>query len=168
MNVDTKIIYRMIQDNDHNKYTTLYYLLEKKQERGELSFSELHKERPLSPKNSKEHQISTYSRNSKKSNSRKSHSRRPSRRSREEYMSSASRDSKGSKDSTLPTIRPQLTVNDITVEVREKITFNTSRVRNTPTNSYPYNKKTYTTTNKDKTSISRMKNRPSSRVGVKM
>ena len=41
MKVDEKLIKKMLEDNEHNKHTTLYYLLAKKKERGDL---ELEKE----------------------------------------------------------------------------------------------------------------------------
>lgn len=41
MKVDEKLIRKMLEDNEHNKHTTLYYLLAKKKERGDL---ELEKE----------------------------------------------------------------------------------------------------------------------------
>ena len=41
MKVEEKLIKKMLEDNEHNKHTTLYYLLAKKKERGDL---ELEKE----------------------------------------------------------------------------------------------------------------------------
>ena len=40
MGVGEDIIKKMIQENDHNKYTTLYYLLLKKYDRGDASILE--------------------------------------------------------------------------------------------------------------------------------
>lgn len=41
MKVEEKLIKKMLEDNEHNKHTTLYYLLSKKKDRGDL---ELEKE----------------------------------------------------------------------------------------------------------------------------
>lgn len=41
MKVEERLIKKMLEDNEHNKHTTLYYLLAKKKERGDL---ELEKE----------------------------------------------------------------------------------------------------------------------------
>lgn len=41
LKADVKLIHQMLRDNEHNKHTTLYYLLAKKKERGDL---ELEKE----------------------------------------------------------------------------------------------------------------------------
>lgn len=41
MKVSQDMINKMIQANDHNKFTTLYYLLLKKLEKGELNIEEI-------------------------------------------------------------------------------------------------------------------------------
>ena len=239
MDVTYDLITRMVQDNDHNKYTTLYYLLLKKNEKGELSFTELknwEKKNSNFVENKKENEEkinkkyfkkkngydnyddrdnkgnnksedesfsgrykkvkgahkkgenslgrSSHSRNSRKSNSkksrsRKSHSRHSRKKSsgrgtRENFSSiskdsRASKDSRGSKESELPTIRPQITVNDITVEVKERITFNTSRARQGQV--YPYSRKNNTTTHKEsknRNSIRKIKKKQSSKGKVSM
>lgn len=40
MNIPSSAVIRMVQSNEHNKYITVYYLLKKKQERGDLDFKE--------------------------------------------------------------------------------------------------------------------------------
>lgn len=44
MEVNTEAISRMISDNEHNKYTMLYYLLKRRFDRGELDVAEACKE----------------------------------------------------------------------------------------------------------------------------
>lgn len=147
----------MVKENDHNKYTTLYYLLMKKVERGDIDLSELRSPSPKSPKNDdkrksigfKNKKLKNIKKNTHRSSSRGSYydptrqrslnSQRKSTRSRSRY----SRNSGGSQSKELPEItQPNITVNDITYEIKEKITINTSK---TPTGNRtnPYAQKLY-------------------------
>lgn len=47
MKVSEEMINKMIQENDHNKYTTLYYLLLRKLEKGELNIEEIKNEQKM-------------------------------------------------------------------------------------------------------------------------
>lgn len=47
MKVSEEMISKMIQENDHNKYTTLYYLLLRKLEKGELNIEEIKNEQKM-------------------------------------------------------------------------------------------------------------------------
>lgn len=144
MNVAYSLIEKMIQENDHNKYTTLYYLLMKKVERGDLTLRNLPipDKKPQKSKrsgrsslqNSKLKKLKNPS--TKRSSSRNSYydsTRQKSVKSQKQKRSSRSRSrySKGSQGDELPEInQPNLTVGDITYEIKEKITINTSK---TPT-----------------------------------
>lgn len=159
MGVAYSLIEKMVKENDHNKYTTLYYLLMKKVERGDLELADLRSPSPKSPKQHtdtqktlekfKKSQIKTIRTNTNRSSGRGSYydsarqrslnSQRKSTRARSRY----SRNSGGSHSKELPEInQPNLTVNDITYEIKEKITINTSK---TPSGNRtnPYAQKLY-------------------------
>lgn len=154
MKVSYSLIEKMIQENDHNKYTTLYYLLMKKVDRGELSLRNLpapdskRRKSKGSSKGSFQNKMLQNLKNSssKRSSSRGSYydsSRQRSVPSQRKASRSRSRYSKGSQGEELPEInQPNLTVGDITYEIKEKITINTSK---TPTGNTtnPYGQRLY-------------------------
>ena len=198
MEVSPKYVHKMIEDNDKNKYTTLYHLLRKRHERGELAPEELiftpeneengsnvvdedqlenqnQYDQEESIQNQAEERVPSrkvkriaeevpklrnYSRN--KSRERSTHSNQSKKksqgskkgyrgnnkryRSSERYgtNSSANR-SRYSREDELPTIKPNVTVNDITVEVKEKITINTTvdGRSHSPSNKTHYTKRNF-------------------------
>lgn len=153
MEVSPKYIYKMIEDNDKNKFTTLYYLLLKKFDRGDLRLEELHEEKledldkERKSKNSSNRQKSQEkgfkvreSMIKRRQNSKPINVRNNSSNNRSRYNSSKRSRNSREDPRELPEIKqPNITVKDITVEVKEKITINTtttnrgdSPIHNTP------------------------------------
>lgn len=139
MEVSPKYIYKMVEDNDKNKYTTLYYLLLKRLDRGELQLEELQSSEEMVEKGNNRKENSRREKSAEKKfmvrdsvikrrqNSKGREIRRNPSKNRSRYSSS-----KRSRDepNELPNLKPNVTVKDITVEVKEKITINTTTFNN--------------------------------------
>lgn len=142
MDVSPKYIYKMVEDNDKNKYTTLYYLLLKRFNRGDLVLEEFkeeeeeleeeggNRESGTTRHQSQDRQFKLRESRVKRRQSSKSRNMRNSRsKNRSRYGSSKRSRYSREESRELPTIKPNVTVKDITVEVKEKITINTTTKR---------------------------------------
>ena len=135
MKEEEMIVRKMIEDNEHNKFTTLYYLLMKKKERGDL---ELEKE------------LEEYAEREKKRGRQRSRDRSGEEakggsreRAKKDSLPSGSRKGSDGKEAegrqpmkkkvsggvnVLKFIKPPpINLKDITLEVKKKITFNSGR-----------------------------------------
>ena len=207
MDVSAKYVHKMIEDNDKNKYTTLYHLLKRRYDRGDLPQEELifspkpekmpeeskeesDSDEPEDPSHSQHRQEeqsishnshqrnpSTHSHHSQKrpSKSKPSYTKSKRYKSNDRYPSgSTGNRSRYSRDDDqqLPNIKPNVTVNDITVEVKEKITINTTvdGRSQSPTNKTHYTKRNFYLSGRGYEVRNRGNSRmtPKSNMGIKM
>jgi serine/threonine protein kinase len=177
MEVSPKYVFKMVEDNDKNKYTTLYYLLKRRKDRGDLELEdEIEETPPQSPKpmaKTKKAFANTERADRKREEinkvllraaSRKTQDARRKNNSRERSRSRGNR-SVESRERELPTLRPNVTVNDITVEVKEKITINTTTKRSlaSPMGNAHYTKRNFYLSGRGYS-----RQTPKSNMGIKM
>lgn len=184
----------MVEDNDKNKYTTLYYLLLKRFNRGDLVLEDFQEEEEEERQEediydsrvgrqsgstrheSQDKQFKVRESVIKRRQNSKSRDVRNSRsKNRSRYDSS--KRSRHSRDESreLPTIKPNVTVKDITVEVKEKITINTTtkRIESPMHNTTHYSKRDFYLSGRGYNSRSRGKGggsraTPHSNMGIRM
>jgi PBP1b-binding outer membrane lipoprotein LpoB len=98
MKVSQEMINKMIQENDHNKYTTLYYLLLKKLEKGDLNIEEIENEQRMEENLEKRKSVNMHMREEEPKQRKKSRSRKNSQNSRgKKSNSSVKKSQKSSK-----------------------------------------------------------------------